>query len=75
MNANHFVTVYSVTDVNKAELIRVELQSLGVSCRLDGHNQAGLCNILEIGIMVPAKDADRARKFILQHEERGATTS
>ncbi len=75
MNANHFVTVYTVTDVNQAELIRVELQSMGMSCLLDGHNQAGLCNILEIGIMVPERDADRARRFILQHEERSATTS
>lgn len=76
MNASSLVTIYTVTDANKAELIKAELQNEGVTCRLDGQNQAGLANILEIRIMVPAKDADRARKFILRHEEEpGVTTA
>lgn len=75
MDANSFVTIYTVTDANKAELIKAELQNEGMPCRLDGENQAGFSNIFEIGIMVLAKDADRARKFIVRHEEPGVATT
>lgn len=73
MNANTFITVYTVTDANKAELIKVELQNEGMPCRLDGENQAGFSQVFQIGIMVLAKDADRAWKFIVQHEEPDVT--
>lgn len=73
MDANTFLTVYTVNDANHAELIKVELQGQGIACRLDGENQAGFSHVLDIGIMVHAKDADRARKFILSHEEGNAT--
>lgn len=75
MQANDYVTIYTVTDANKAELIRAELQNEGISCRLDGENQAGFSNIFEIGVMVPAKDADRARRFVVRHEEPDVTTA
>lgn len=70
MDAHEFVTVYSVTDVNQAELIKAELQTECITCRLSGENQAGLSGILEIEIMVQAVDADAARRFIKRHEER-----
>ena len=61
MNANTFITVYTVTDANKAELIKVELQTEGMPCRLDGENQAGFSQVFQIGIMVLAKDDLRPR--------------
>ena len=46
------------------------LQGHGISCQLDGEGQAGLSDILEIGILVPARDADRAQKIIEQNEAK-----
>jgi hypothetical protein len=46
------------------------LQGEGIACQLDGEGQAGLSDILEIGVLVPAKDADRARRIIEHNEAR-----
>lgn len=71
MDPNELVTVYTLTDANRAELIKAELQAQGISCRIDGENQAGLSHVLEIGILVRASQADEARRFIEQHENTG----
>ena len=70
MESDEPVTVYTVNNPYEAELIKTALQGLGIACELDGEGQAGLSDILEIGILVPAKDADLARKTILQHEAK-----
>ena len=68
MEADEPVTVYTVNNPFQAEIIKTALQGQGISCQLDGEGQAGLSDILEIGILVPAKDADRART-IIEHNE------
>ena len=68
MEADEPVTVYTVNNPYEAEVIKMALQGEGISCHLDGEGQAGLSDVLEIGILVPAKDADRAQKIIRQSE-------
>jgi hypothetical protein len=68
MEANEPVTVCTVHNPFEAEFIKTVLQGQNISCELDGEGQAGLSDILEIGILVRAKDADLARKLIRQNE-------
>ena len=70
MEADEPVTVYTVNNPYEAEIIKMALQGQGISCQLDGEGQAGLSDILEIGILVPARDADRAQKIIEQSEAK-----
>jgi len=68
MDANEPVTVYTVNNPYEAELIKMALRAEGIKCELDGEGQAGLSDILPVGILVPAKDADLARDVIMQNE-------
>jgi uncharacterized membrane protein len=68
MEADDPVTVYTLNDPCQAEIIKAALRGEGISCELDGERQAGLSDILEIGVLVRARDADRGRKLIRQHE-------
>ena len=70
MEADEPVTVYTINNPCEAEVIRSALLGQGISCQLDGEGQAGLSDILEIGVLVRARDADRARKFIRQNEAK-----
>ena len=70
MEADEPVTVYTVNNLYEAEAIKMALQGEGISCELDGEGQAGLSGILEIGILVPARNADRAHKIIEQNETK-----
>ena len=44
------------------------------TCELDGEGQAGLSEILDIGVLVRAQDVDRARGLIEQHEQKREST-
>ena len=68
MEADEPVTVYTVKNPFIAEIIKTALLSEGISCQLDGEGQAGLSDILAIGILVRARDADRAMKIIKHNE-------
>jgi hypothetical protein len=72
MDPSELVTVFTVGNPAKAEIIRNFLESEGIFCFLDGINQAGEVglNVLDIGIQVRPADADRARKLIESHEAR-----
>lgn len=70
MDANELVRVYTVNEPTLAELIRAELHGEGIACEVSGENQAGFAGVITIEIFVRAQDADRARKFIEQHEPR-----
>ena len=70
MEADEPVTVYTVNNPYEAEIIKMALLGQGISCQLDGEGQAGLSDILEIGILVSARDADRAQKLIEQNEAK-----
>ena len=68
IDRNELVTVYTLKEPYKAEIIKNALCGAGIPCELDGEGQAGLSKILEIGVLVRTQDADRARTFIEQHE-------
>ena len=67
---NELVTIYTATEPTLAELIRAELKGEGIACEVGGENQGGLAGVLKIDVLVRAVDADRARKFIAEHEHR-----
>jgi len=66
------VTVYTVDNLVKAEIIQNALHDEGIRCFLEGESQAGGLTGIEIKIQVPVANADRARKLIESHD-RGAT--
>jgi hypothetical protein len=68
IDGNEPITVYTLKEPSKAEIIKNALYGAGIPCELDGEGQAGLSEILKIGILVRAQDADHARRFIEQHE-------
>jgi hypothetical protein len=70
MESDEPVTVYTLNNPYEAEIIKMALHGEGICCQLDGEGQAGLSDILAIGILVPARDADRAQKIIEQHEAK-----
>ena len=70
MEADEPVTVYTVNNPYEAEVIKTALQGEGIACQLDGEGQAGLSDILAIGVLVRARDADRARKIIRHNEAK-----
>lgn len=77
MNIDDPVTIYTLNDPYEAEVVRAAVRGQGIPCELDGVHQAGLSEILEIGVLVRAGNADRARKIIRRGEtqrvkERGA---
>jgi hypothetical protein len=64
------VTVYTLKDPYEAEIIMNALRGEGIPCELDGERQAGLSEVLDIGVLVRAQDADLARGFIEQHARK-----
>jgi len=68
MDADDLVTIYTLTDPSRAEIIKGSLESDGIRCELGGDGQAGFTGLWEIDVMVRAEDADRARKIIETHE-------
>jgi hypothetical protein len=70
MEYNELVTVYTLSDPIKAEIIKNALHIEGIRCFLEGIDQAAAAGLMAIPIrvQVPAQDADRAAKFIKKHE-------
>jgi hypothetical protein len=69
-DGNELVTIYTLKDPYKAEIIKNALHGEGILCELDGQGQAGLSEVLDIGILVRARDADLGRRLIEQHERK-----
>ena len=69
-DGDELVTVYTLKDPYKAEIIKNALRDEGIRCDLDGKGQAGLSEVLDIGVLVRAQDADRARGLIERHERK-----
>lgn len=62
------VEVYRTTNRSTADIIAAALQAEGIRCYVEGDNQV-FSGVLDITLEVPAQHADRAIKFIEQHEE------
>ena len=66
------VPVYTVKNASQAEIIKNFLKSEGITCSIEGEGQVGLAGILDMALLVPAADADRARQLIMEHEHAAA---
>jgi hypothetical protein len=75
MDGGELVTAYTLKDPYKAEIIKNALRGDGIPCELDGERQAGLSEVLDIGILVRAQDADLAHRLIQQHERKWETAA
>ncbi len=64
MDPMELVEVYTVNDPTMAEVIKATLQRDGITCWIEGENQAGLACVLTISLLVRARDADRAMRII-----------
>jgi hypothetical protein len=71
MDIHDPVTVYTLQDPVRAELIKNHLLSEGIRSRLEGVTQGGFAGLqlTDIEVVVAAGDADRARQLIAAHEE------
>lgn len=77
MEINEPVTVYTASDPVTAKIVKNFLNAEGIRCMLSGENQAahmGLGGGFAVEVIVPAADADRARKLIEERESRPETT-
>lgn len=70
MQPEELLVVYTTNDAMQAEIIRGALNAEGIHCDIDGEVQAGFtgAGVLEIKLLVPAADYDRARSFLAKHE-------
>jgi hypothetical protein len=73
MDPKDLVTVYHAPDAVRAEIVKNALSAEGIRSFVEGANQAGHLGILGVAVhvQVPARDADRARKIIEEHEASG----
>jgi hypothetical protein len=67
METNDPVTVCTLNDPYQAETIRAGLRGEGIVCELNGACQGAFSDILNIGVLVRARDADRACRIIRRH--------
>ncbi len=70
MEHSELVEVYTCNASYQGEIIKNALNDEGIRCFLENANQAGEAGLIGIPIrlLVPAADADRARKLIQSHE-------
>jgi hypothetical protein len=71
MDPKELVTIYTLGDPHKAEIIKNFLNNEGIRCFLDGIHQGEEIRLVpnDIKVQVAAADADRASKLIMSHEE------
>ena len=68
MDPNEPVAVYETTDPGEAEALRLALDAEGIDCQIEGGHQAGLTGILRVRLLVPSKDAARAREVLKERQ-------
>jgi hypothetical protein len=70
MASDDLVLVYTVSNPIKAEIIKSALEGEGIRCFIEGENQAGEAGLIafQIRLFVPANQAERAARFIEEHE-------
>lgn len=64
IDGDEVVTAYETNDAYDAEIVRGLLQSDGIACRIDGSTQGGFTELVNIKVLVHARDADRATAAI-----------
>jgi hypothetical protein len=64
MDRKDLVTIFTVQNPMKAEIIRAALQSAGIPCEIGGESQAGFAGVLGIDVMTQVGDLERARTHL-----------
>ena len=73
MDTNEPIEVYATFRPAEAEIIKNMLEAEGIEADVTGETQGSFTGATpEVTIMVHAKDADRARKLIREHQEAAA---
>ena len=72
--SDDLVTVYSAMDEPDAEVIKVVLEAEGIDCIIANAGQGGLSGVIPAHVQVRSEDAERAKAFIAEHENRGDST-
>lgn len=70
VNADNLATVYTVSNAVEAEMIKNALANEGIRCTLESPTQGGIAGMMAfpVKVQVRAGDADRAARFLRQHE-------
>jgi len=68
-------TVYTAYREPDAEIVRLALEAVGISCVIDNPRQGGLTGVLPAKLRVKSEDAERAREVIRNHEQAAADES
>jgi hypothetical protein len=72
VDLNDLVTVYTVSNNVEGEIIKNALLNEGIKAFVEGGYQAGESGLvgIPVRVQVPAKDADRARRYIENHRHQ-----
>ncbi len=68
MDENEPVEVHTTTNANEAEVLKSLLEGQGIKCELDGENQGSFSGVFTVRILVRARDEQRARQVLADHE-------
>ena len=75
MRHEEMISIATTTDSNHANLLKLELQNVGIHCELEGEQQGGFAGVFEIRILVPAVNADEAIRFLENHKASTGTSA
>jgi Putative prokaryotic signal transducing protein len=70
MDVNEPVVVHTTTNTNEAELLKSVLDGEGIPCQIDGENQGSFSGVLDVRLLVRARDEERARQILAAHRDR-----
>ena len=70
MAEDELVPVFATQDAQHAEILRGALAAENIEAFVESPLQGGLAGTLQVRLHVHAKDAERAREFIEQHEQQ-----
>ena len=75
MDPTEPVEVYSSFNAAEADIIANMLRAEGIEAQASGEAQGSFTGVTpEVTVMVRGPDADRARRLILDHQQRAAET-
>jgi hypothetical protein len=70
MKEDDSASVYTVNGLGEANIFKTSLRGEGTDSTLNGRGKAKLWDTLEIGVLVRARDPDRAQRIVQRSEAR-----
>lgn len=71
MDPQELVPIATYRETTQAEIVRNALEAEGIRCEVEGPHQGALPGALSVRLFVQVADADKARRFIEEHEAGG----